>query len=273
AAAAFAAPARGRNRLGAPRPRHRHGSTRPVVGVGMKAAAAFTAHGLVLARFGDPRAPDEERRQVSGSAPWNLRDKPCYHPPNGRIRHERGNRDARHGGEPGAPMIVTVLIFVATYFVVAIGRLPGFRLDRAGAALIGAALMVAVGALSADEAFRAIDLDTIALLLGMMIVVANLRLAGFFALCHGWIVRRAHRPILLLIGIAGVAGLLSEVLVNDTVCLMLTPLVVETVRDLKRSPAPYLLALAMASNAGGVATITGNPQNMMIGSLSRIAYG
>ena len=170
-------------------------------------------------------------------------------------------------------MIVTVLIFVATYFVVAIGRLPGFRLDRAGAALIGAALMVAVGALSADEAFRAIDLDTLALLLGMMIVVANLRLAGFFALCHGWIVRRAHRPILLLIGIAGVAGLLSAVLVNDTVCLMLTPLVVETVRDLKRSPAPYLLALAMASNAGGVATITGNPQNMMIGSLSRIAYG
>jgi len=169
-------------------------------------------------------------------------------------------------------MILTIVIFAATYIVVAIGRVPVFRLDRAGAALIGAALMVAAGALSPDEAFGAINLDTLALLLGMMIVVANLRLAGFFALCHDWIIRRAHRPVLLLIGIVGVGGLLSAVLVNDTVCLMLTPLVAETVRNLKRNPIPYLLALAMASNAGGVATITGNPQNMMIGSLSGIEF-
>ena len=170
-------------------------------------------------------------------------------------------------------MILTLVIFAATYVVVAIGRVPGLRLDRTGAALIGAALMVATGALSPDEAYRAIDLDTLALLLGMMIVVANLRLAGFFGLCHGFIATRAHRPVALLLGIVAVAGILSAVLVNDTVCLMLTPLVVETARGAKRNPVPYLLALAAASNAGSTATITGNPQNMMIGSFSHIAYG
>lgn len=170
-------------------------------------------------------------------------------------------------------MILTLVIFAATYVVVAIGRVPGLRLDRTGAALIGAALMVAIGALSPDEAYRAIDLDTLALLLGMMIVVANLRLAGFFGLCHGFIATRARRPVALLLGIVAVAGILSAVLVNDTVCLMLTPLVVETARGAKRNPVPYLLALAAASNAGSTATITGNPQNMMIGSFSHIAYG
>ncbi|HEY5211296.1 MAG TPA: SLC13 family permease [Stellaceae bacterium] len=169
-------------------------------------------------------------------------------------------------------MIVTAIIFAATYLVVGIGRIPGLRLDRAGAALIGAALMVAVGALSPEEAYHAIDIDTLALLLGMMIVVSNLHLSGFFALCHGWIVARAHRPLVLLIGIVAVAGILSAVLVNDTVCLMLTPLVVETARAVKRNPVPYLLALAMASNAGGTATIMGNPQNMMIGSVAHLAY-
>jgi Na+/H+ antiporter NhaD/arsenite permease-like protein len=170
-------------------------------------------------------------------------------------------------------MIATFVIFAATYLFVAVGRVPGLRLDRAGAALIGAALMVAVGALTPAEAFRAIDLDTLALLLGMMMVVGHLRISGFFAVCHAAIARRTHRPLLLLTGIAATAGVLSAFLVNDAVCLMLTPLVIETVRSSKRNPVPYLLALAMASNAGSVATIIGNPQNMMIGSFSHIAYG
>src|SRR5690348_6243267 len=92
--------------------------------------------------------------------------------------------------------IVTVLIFAATYVVVALGRLPGFRIDRAGAALLGAALMVAVGAVSLDQATRAVDLDTITLLLGMMIVVANLRLAGFFSVVTAWAVARAGHPVM-----------------------------------------------------------------------------
>jgi len=166
-----------------------------------------------------------------------------------------------------------VLIFAATYLVIALGRLPGFRLDRAGAALIGASLMVATGVIGLDEAYRAIDLDTIVLLLGTMIVVANLRLSGFFALVAAAVARRARRPVTLLAATILVSGFFSAFLVNDTICLVLTPLVLELLRALRRNPVPYLLAVAMASNIGSAATITGNPQNIMIGSFSHIAYG
>ena len=172
-----------------------------------------------------------------------------------------------------APEAAAFAIFAMTYLVVAIGRLPGFRLDRAGAALVGASLMVAVGALPLEEAPKAIDFDTIILLLGVMIVVANLRLSGFFRLVTGWVVTRAQYPIVLLASIVLVSGIFSAFLVNDTVCLVLTPLVLDLVTRLRRNPVPYLLAIAMASNIGSTATITGNPQNMIIGSLSHIPYG
>jgi Na+/H+ antiporter NhaD/arsenite permease-like protein len=165
-----------------------------------------------------------------------------------------------------------ILIFAGTYLVLAIGKLPGFHLDRAGAALLGASLMVGIGVLSLDDAYAAIDFATITLLLGMMIVVANLRLSGFFRLITSWAVRRARHPLVLLAAIVFVASSLSAFLVNDTICLVLTPLVLDVITQLKRNPIPYLLALAMASNAGSIATITGNPQNMIIGSLSHIPY-
>ncbi len=165
-----------------------------------------------------------------------------------------------------------LLIFIATYGVVAFGRLPFFRIDRAGAAFLGAALMMAAGALSPEAAYRAIDLDTIALLLGMMIVVAALRIGGGFRLIAGWAVARARHPLLLLVVVITVSGTLSAFMVNDTICLVMTPLVLDVVRRLKRRPEPYLIAIATASNIGSVATITGNPQNMIIGSLSHISY-
>ena len=165
-----------------------------------------------------------------------------------------------------------ILIFAATYFVLAIGRLPGFRIDRTGAAIIGASFMVGVNALSLDAAYRAINFDTIILLFGMMIVVANLQLSGFFSLVAERVVEHAHRPLLLLIAIVLVSGIFSAFFVNDTMCLVLTPLVIEIAGALRRNPVPYLLAVAMAANIGSVATITGNPQNMMIGSFSGIPY-
>jgi Na+/H+ antiporter NhaD/arsenite permease-like protein len=170
------------------------------------------------------------------------------------------------------PDAAAIAIFAMTYLVVAVGRLPGFWLDRAGAALVGASLMVAVGALPLEEAPKAIDFDTIILLLGVMIVVANLRLSGFFRLVNGWVVTRARYPIVLLAAVILVSGVLSAFLVNDTVCLVLTPLVLDLVTRLRRNPVPYLLAIAMASNIGSTATITGNPQNIIIGSLSHIPY-
>jgi Na+/H+ antiporter NhaD/arsenite permease-like protein len=169
-------------------------------------------------------------------------------------------------------LLAAVLIFACTYAVLAVGRLPGLRLDRTGAAIVGASLMLAFNVLTIEEAYAAINYDTIILLFGMMIVVANLRLSGFFALVSAWVVDHAHGPLVLLSGIVLVAGVFSAFFVNDTMCLVLTPLVLDITRRLGRRPIPYLLAVAMASNIGSVATITGNPQNMMIGSFSRIPY-
>jgi Na+/H+ antiporter NhaD/arsenite permease-like protein len=168
--------------------------------------------------------------------------------------------------------VAASVIFAASYLALALGRVPGLSIDRAGIALVGACLMVASGALPLDAAYKAIDFNTITLLLGMMIVVANLRLSGFFGLANAWVARRARRPLVLLIAITAVAGVFSAFLVNDAICLVLAPLVLELTLGMGRRPVPYLLALAMGSNIGSTATITGNPQNIMIGSFSQIPY-
>ena len=174
---------------------------------------------------------------------------------------------------PDLALIATVAIFIATYTVVALGKVPVYRIDRAGAALLGGSLMLAIGVLTPQEAYRAIDFDTITLLLGMMIVVANLRVSGFFRLVTDWIATHVRRPFALLVAVVLASGTLSAFLVNDTICLVMTPLVLELVTAVKRNPIPYLLAVATASNVGSVATITGDPQNIIIASLSQIPYG
>jgi Na+/H+ antiporter NhaD/arsenite permease-like protein len=169
-------------------------------------------------------------------------------------------------------MLVALFIFCGTYLVIAIGGLPGLRVDRTGAAIIGASFMIGFNVLTFEEAYASIDHDTIILLFGMMIVVANLRLSGFFTAVSAWVVRNAHHPLALLAAIVAVSGLFSAFFVNDTMCIVLTPLVLEIALALRRNPVPYLLAVAMAANIGSVATITGNPQNMMIGAFSAIPY-
>src|SRR3981189_369804 len=130
----------------------------------------------------------------------------------------------------GAPPRAAIFeIFAVTYIAIAIGRLPGFRLDRAGAALVGASLMLAVGGVGIDEVSRVIDFDTVALLLGMMIVVGNLRLSGFFRLITGWAVARARHPLQLLAAVTLTSGIFSAFLLNDAICLVMTPLVVDVV--------------------------------------------
>ncbi|RFB78289.1 anion transporter [Methylovirgula sp. 4M-Z18] len=164
------------------------------------------------------------------------------------------------------------IIFASSYIALAVGRIPGFRIDRAGIALVGAGLMVAADVVTLDDAYQTVDLNTVTLLLGMMIVVAVLRLSGFFAVASNWLAAWARRPVQLLAAIIVLSGFLSAFLVNDAICLVLTPLVLDLCLSLKRPPAPYLLAVAMASNVGSVATITGNPQNILIGSFSHISY-
>jgi Na+/H+ antiporter NhaD/arsenite permease-like protein len=171
-----------------------------------------------------------------------------------------------------ARKVAAAVIFITSYLALAIGKIPGLNIDRAGVALVGAGLMVASGALPLEDAYKAIDLDTITLLLGMMIVVASLRLSGFFAIATTWVMERARRPLILLCAVTAVSGIFSAFLVNDAICLVLTPLVLELTLRMGRQPLPYLLAVAMASNVGSSATITGNPQNIMIGSFSQISY-
>jgi Na+/H+ antiporter NhaD/arsenite permease-like protein len=168
--------------------------------------------------------------------------------------------------------ILAGVIFVATYAGLALGRVPGLRIDRAGLALVGASLMIASGWLSMDEAVKALDLQALALLLGMMIIVAHLKLAGFFELAGNLALSHARTPLVLLSTVVFVTGFLSAFLVNDAICLIMAPLVLSVTQALKRNPVPYLLAVAFASNAGSVATITGNPQNMIIGTASGISY-
>jgi Na+/H+ antiporter NhaD/arsenite permease-like protein len=175
---------------------------------------------------------------------------------------------------------VALGIFLFTYLFLAGGRAPYSKLDRPGGALLGAVLMVITGVVtpaevfnhSADPTRHAIDLDTIVLLLGMMILASALTEAAFFRLVGYHAVRLARTPRTLLVAVASVSALLSAFLVNDTICLMLTPLVLAVVEEAELPPLPFLLAVCMASNAGSAATFTGNPQNMLIQGASGISY-
>jgi len=165
-----------------------------------------------------------------------------------------------------------LVIFIATYVLLAIGRLPPFRFDRTGIAIIGAAAMILTGVVPLAQAAGAIDYPTLVLLFGMMIVVANLRLSGFFRLVTAYVIRKAQSPVQLLAATVAVAGVLAAFFINDVVCLVLAPLLLQMTNTLGLPPTPFLLALATASNIGSVATITGNPQNMLVASFSGLSY-
>jgi Na+/H+ antiporter NhaD/arsenite permease-like protein len=168
--------------------------------------------------------------------------------------------------------VVAIAIFSVTYLLISGRQLKILPLNRPAAALLGTVLMVACGILTPEEVYRSVDYDTLVLLLGMMIIAAYLSLAGFFDWAADWILRRAKTPQALLLYLVCTSGILSALLVNDTICLMLTPLVVAVMVRGKLPLPPFLLALAMSANLGSVATLVGNPQNMIIGHLSKIPF-
>lgn len=168
--------------------------------------------------------------------------------------------------------VAVALVIVATIVGVALGRYPWVRMNRATIALVGAAALLALGALTPQQAAAAVDIETLVLLFAMMIVNANLRLAGLFTVVTGRILRHAHTPRRLLALLVLTSGVLSALFLNDTIVLAFTPLVVQVTLTLARNPVPYLIALVAAANVGSVATITGNPQNMFIGTASGISY-
>jgi Na+/H+ antiporter NhaD/arsenite permease-like protein len=170
-----------------------------------------------------------------------------------------------------ARILAAYIIFLASYLVFALGKFPGLKIDRPGAAIIGAVAMFAAQIVGPAEALRFIDFSTLVLLFSMMLIVGNLHLAGFFE-WNSELVLRHLRPAQLLPAVILTAGFFSAFFVNDIVCLVMVPFVLSITRRMKLAPRPYLLAVATASNIGSVATITGNPQNMLIGSFSRIHY-
>ncbi len=164
-----------------------------------------------------------------------------------------------------------VAVFVLTYLLIAARELRFLPLGRPAGALLGAFLMVASGVLTPAESFAAVDCDTILLLFAMMLLAAYLEDAGLFGRISGIALSACRSPAALLTATSLSAAVLSAFLVNDTVCVFMTPIVLMTVRRAGLNPGPFLIALATGANIGSAATLVGNPQNMMIGSMS--GYG
>ncbi|HUW70733.1 MAG TPA: anion transporter [bacterium] len=168
-------------------------------------------------------------------------------------------------------VLVDILI-LAGMAAIAAGRIPTLRMNRAGIAFLAAALLILVGAIPLSAALAAIDMGTIALLLSMMILVSAIRMSGLFSIVAARLSGLAGFQRLFLASIILVSGLLSALFLNDTMCLVLGPVVAETSMRARRNPVPYLVATATAANVGSAATIIGNPQNMLIGARSGIPF-
>ena len=163
-------------------------------------------------------------------------------------------------------------VFLAVYAGMLLGEIPGLALDRTGVALLGAITLIATGDMTVSQAWQAVNVPTIALLLGLMVVSAQLRLGGFYSVVTQRVTSVALNPPRLLAVVIAVAGLLSALLANDIVCLAMAPLLTSGCARRGLDPVPYLLALACAANVGSAATLIGNPQNMLIGQALQLSF-
>lgn len=168
--------------------------------------------------------------------------------------------------------IATSLIVGIVMYGIAVGRLPWLTLNRTTITMVGAAALLAVGALDGERAWHAIDIPTLVILAGMMIINGVLEEAGFFRHAAAQIARFARHGRTLLGIIMLVSAVLSAIFLNDTVVFLLTPLVIILARQTNTPPIPLLLGLALSANIGSMTTITGNPQNIVIGNLSGIGF-
>lgn len=169
-------------------------------------------------------------------------------------------------------MIVALGVFAVTFVLIAARRFSLLHIGRPAGALLGAVGMVILGTLTPAEAYAAVDLNTLGLLFGMMVLSGYLEEAGFFGALAARTLRRSATPKALLGTVVWVSGLASAFLLNDTVCLVMTPIVATLVMAMRLDPLPFLLALATSANIGSVATLAGNPQNMLVGTASGIPY-
>ena len=165
-----------------------------------------------------------------------------------------------------------IVIFALTYLVISAKRSSWLTLDRPAAALLGAVACVASGVLSPRAALEAVDGSTLLLLFGMMGMGAFLALDGSFDQLEQRLSAGVRTPARLLGWVLWGAGLASALITNDAVCVLGAPLVVRLIQRHRLPPLPFLLALATGANTGSVATLVGNPQNMLCGVLGGLSY-
>lgn len=169
-------------------------------------------------------------------------------------------------------MSFTVAIFAATYLGMVFGRLPGFKVDRAGIAMAAAVLLAVGGEVDLGTLASALHFPTLLLLAGLMVLSARFEAAGFYNVLVARISQHVARPIVLLALTVAVGGILSALLVNDIVVFAMTPLLCQGLRGRGLDPRPFLAGLAAASNAGAAATLIGAPQNILIGEVGGLDF-
>lgn len=165
-----------------------------------------------------------------------------------------------------------VAVFAVVYLGMFLGGLPRLKLDRAGVALLGAIAVIGLGAVSVEAAARAVDLPTVLLLFAFMVMSAQMRLGGFYTATVRWVGGQRLSPTAFMAALIAVAALLSAVFSNDVICLAMTPVVARICLQRGLNPVPFLVGLACAANIGSAATLIGNPQNMLIGSVLKLPF-
>ncbi len=168
---------------------------------------------------------------------------------------------------------VILAIFAVTYLGIAMGHVPGLKLNRVGIVLLGAIAMMIFGGSGTNEAISYVNWPTVLLLFGFFVISAQLRLSGFYDQVANGIAARLDHPARFLLVLMVVTGGLSAFLNHDIVCFVFTPIVGAALLRKRLNPVPFLIALAVASNIGAAATIIGNPQDMMIGEVAHLNFG
>ena len=169
-------------------------------------------------------------------------------------------------------MSITLIVFLLVYLGMILGTLPGLKMDRASVALGGAVALLAAGELDQSAALASIDFDTLGMLFGLMLISVQLQIAGFYAALSAMVARIHASPLVLLALLTALVGLLSAFLTNDVVAVAMTPVVLLIALRRGLNPLPYLLTIALAANAGAVATIIGSPQNMLIAQRLNLTF-
>jgi len=165
-----------------------------------------------------------------------------------------------------------LVVFGVVYLGMILGGLPLLQLDRTGVALLGAIALVALGALTPEQAALSIHLPTLLLLFSFMVISAQMRLGGFYTRVTLDLADLHVSPPALLALVIAMVGTLSAVFSNDVICLAIAPVLADACLARRLDPVPYLLGLACAANVGSAATLIGNPQNMLIGQVLELSF-